>query len=445
MLAAANDPFNCGGPEQIKQATWFAEIWAQFMGDQRGHLRKCHYKLVSQPTPILKPDGTPYRNTESDWQKLQTWSKFARYLGYVDAGQIIDQRNPEPHLFAPDPVEPEEPNWSIEEWSGFYVPSIRTDLWPDFSLPEANVEGYQYRPGEQPYLLELWVEKSTMDDELIPICKQFGVNLITSTGFQSITGAIAMFSRAGGHSALGRPVRIFYLSDFDPAGDSMPVAVSRQIEFWHEQFGNDADIKLTPLALTKAQVDRYALPTIPIKESDKRKDAFTERYGVEGAVELDALEAIHPGELAQIIRDAIAQYRDDEIELELVEAGSNAKADVTDAWEDHIAHLKERADDLERRARDVFNDFAPKLKALSDELEAEMEPIRARSRISKPMSRASLKTLTCGSCCPTDPRQQLTLLMNQIGYFARIGRSRSSSNGISRIGRANEYRQISRV
>ena len=36
-----------------------------------------------------------------------------------------------------------------------------------------------------------------MDDELIPICEQFGVNLITSTGFQSITGAIAMFSRAG--------------------------------------------------------------------------------------------------------------------------------------------------------------------------------------------------------------------------------------------------------
>jgi hypothetical protein len=379
VLAPANDPFNCGGPEQIKQAKWFATVWDQFMGKNRGHLRKCHYKLVSQPTPILKPDGTPYQNTEADWQRLQTWSKYARYLGAIDPEQIIDQRNPEPHLFAHDPVEAEEPNWSIEDWSGFDLPSISEHLWSDFSLPEANVEGYQYRPGEQPYLIELWVEKSTMDDDLIPICRQLGVNLITSTGFQSVTGAIAMFSRAGAYSALGRPVRIFYLSDFDPAGDSMPVAVSRQIQFWHEQFGNGVDIKLTPLALTKPQVDEHNLPTIPIKESDKRKDAFTERHGVEGAVELDALEAIHPGELSRLIRDAIAQYQDDEIELQLVEAGSEANAAVRDAWDDHIAHFKERADDLERRARSVADGFAPKLKALAEEFDAAMNPIRSEA------------------------------------------------------------------
>jgi hypothetical protein len=379
VLAPANDPFNCGGPEQIRQAEWFATVWDQFMGKNRGHLRKCHYKLVSQPTPILKPDGTPYQNTEADWQRLQTWSKFARYLGAIDPEQIIDQRNPEPNLFAHDPVEAEEPNWSIEDWSGFYLPSISENLWSDFSLPEANVEGYQYRPGEQPYLIELWVEKSTMDDDLIPICRQLGVNLITSTGFQSVTGAIAMFSRAGAYSALGRPVRIFYLSDFDPAGDSMPVAVSRQIQFWHEQFGNGVDIKLTPLALTKSQVDEYNLPKIPIKESDKRRDAFTDRYGVDGAVELDALEAIYPGELSRLIREAIAEYRDDEIELELIDAAAEAEAEVSEAWDEHLTDLKTQADDLECRARTVADQFAPKLKALSEEFETAIQPIRSEA------------------------------------------------------------------
>jgi hypothetical protein len=166
VLASANDPFNCGGPEQVKQAEWFAAIWSRFMGEKSGHLRKLHYKLVSQVTPILKPDGTVYQNTEADWQRLQTWSKFARYLGLVDPRQIVDQRNPDPHLFAPHPVDPEEPSWSIESWHGFDLPSIPTQLWTDFSLPVAIVEGYQYHAGEQPYLLELWEEKSTMDDDL---------------------------------------------------------------------------------------------------------------------------------------------------------------------------------------------------------------------------------------------------------------------------------------
>ena len=379
MLTPANDPFNCGGPEQVKQAQWFAAIWSKFMGERSGHLRKCHYKLVSQVEPILKPDGTAYQNTEADWQRLQTWSKFARYLGLVDPRQIVDQRNPDPHLFAPHPVDPEEPSWSIETWHGFNLPSIPTQLWTDFSLPEAIVEGYQYHAGEQPYLLELWVEKSTMDDDLIPICRQLGVNLITSTGFQSVTGAIAMFSRAGAYAALGRPVRIFYLSDFDPAGDSMPVAVSRQIEFWHEQFGDGVDLKLTPLALTRAQVEQYGLPTIPIKDSDKRRDAFTDRHGVDGAVELDALEAIYPGELSRLIRDAISAYRDQELELELLDVASEADAIVSETWDHHIEHLQRAADDLGSRVDEVVERFIPKLKKLAEQFNAAMEPLRSES------------------------------------------------------------------
>jgi hypothetical protein len=88
----------------------------------------------------------------------------------------------------------------------------------------------------------------------------------------------------------GKPTRIFYSGDFDPAGDSMPVAVARQIEFWLQDYAPGADIKLTPLALTRDQVITYQLPRIPIKESDARKAGFEERYGA-GAVELDALEA----------------------------------------------------------------------------------------------------------------------------------------------------------
>ncbi len=70
---------------------------------------------------------------------------------------------------------------------------------------------------------------------------------------------------------LGRPTRIFYISDFDPAGDCMPVAIARQFQFWLWKSGHNVDVKLTPLALTKEQVQKYQLPRKPIKESDLRQ------------------------------------------------------------------------------------------------------------------------------------------------------------------------------
>ena len=60
--------------------------------------------------------------------------------------------------------------------------------------------------------------------------------------------------------------------------------------------------------LTADQVARYGLPRIPIKDSDARKGHFEARYG-EGATELDALEAIHSGELARIVRARVDVYR----------------------------------------------------------------------------------------------------------------------------------------
>ena len=44
-----------------------------------------------------------------------------------------------------------------------------------------------------------------------------------------------------------RPVRILYVSDFDPSGRSMPVAVARKIE--HELYRQelDHDVQLRPI------------------------------------------------------------------------------------------------------------------------------------------------------------------------------------------------------
>ena len=217
-----------------------------------------------------------------------------------------------------------------------------------------------------------------MNDELIPVCEDYGINLITSLGFQSITSAVAVLSRAGAAVAMGRPVRIFYISDLDPAGLHMPVAVSRQIQFWKEQFGSNADIKLTPLVLTRQQVLEYKLPRKPIKDSDCRKGNFEDRHG-EGAVELDALEAIYPGELDRIIREKVEQYRDEELSDRMRMAEAEAKHEAESAWEQATESIQSRSDDLNGRIQEVVGRFEHSIRELSEEFDAEMEDLQVEA------------------------------------------------------------------
>ena len=89
----------------------------------------------------------------------------------------------------------------------------------------------------------------------------------------------------------------------------MPVSVARKIEYFlRREGGDDLDVRLIPIVLTAEQVAEYDLPRVPIKETERRRAAFEERHG-EGAVELDALQALHAGELGRIVEEAIDVYR----------------------------------------------------------------------------------------------------------------------------------------
>ncbi|MBI4847900.1 MAG: hypothetical protein HY808_04885 [Nitrospirae bacterium] len=65
-----------------------------------------------------------------------------------------------------------------------------------------------------------------------------------------------------------------FISDFDPAGETMPISVARKIEYFIRNTSNLKDIKLKPLMLTKQQCIDYQFPRTPIKDTDKRKGAF---------------------------------------------------------------------------------------------------------------------------------------------------------------------------
>jgi hypothetical protein len=248
------------------------------------------------------------------------------------------------------------------------------NLSASVALPYPRVYGYDYTQADQPYHLELWAEKSTMDDVLLPIGRELGVNVATSLGFQSITSVISLLRRI---AQADKPARIFYISDFDPAGDGMPVAVARQLEYWLQDYAPGGDVALTPLVLTCQQVERYRLPKIPVKETDRRKEHFEGRYG-KGAVELDALEALHPGELADIIREAVAPYRDAELSDTLSAAETEAQEAVEAAWNDAIGQYKPELSEIAEKARAVARSYQVRLEGLRDKMDAELAPLQER-------------------------------------------------------------------
>jgi hypothetical protein len=315
----------------------------------------------------------PYTNTIECWDHLGNASKAARYLGLVDPAAFLDRRNPDPHIFAGSRDKPvpectiDEPEWSL--------PGIQIELDAQLDMPEPFVSGYDYKLADQRYHLELWIEKSTMNDVLEPRCQRFGMDLVTGVGFQSITSVVTMLrQRAAVH---GKPVRIFYISDFDPAGEHMPVAVARQTEYWLRDYAPGIEIKLTSLALTKEQVIRYRLPRIPIKASDLRKKGFEDRHG-EGAVELDALEAMHPGELARIITEAVRPYFDDQLAGRLAEADGEATDAANAEWEALVEEEADLLEQLRSEADMVVQKFKPRATKLKEDFDAAMEPINQR-------------------------------------------------------------------
>jgi hypothetical protein len=369
-LAPHNDPFYTGGKASRQQAEWFADLWEQF-GYARGvHLRRIHYQLVSQAA-AQKADGTPYENTENDWDYLCCAGKYARDLDLVSPDAFVDRRNPEPHVhhFAERQPEPS----LLKSFTPWPLPSINPSIpFDNWEWPEIFSDGYDYLEGHQPVLLEIWAEKSTMDDILLPLCQQYGVNLVTGLGFMSDVSFTRLINRV---ADADKPCRVLYISDYDPSGAGMPVAAARRIEFKAYKANPKPDIKLTPIVLTREQVAHYDPPRTPVKETDRSKSGWEARHG-EGAVELDALEALYPGELARIVRGYIHQFRDNGLEQKMGLAADDA-SDVTDQFiEDLVEQHRAARDDLRARIEAVMESYQTELEELEQRFARDIEQFK---------------------------------------------------------------------
>ena len=355
-LSPKNDPFYVGTPGDLADATWFRNLWESFGYTKGVHIRRMHYQLVSQDPPVSKPNGEPYENTMNDWSFLNTASKAARYLGFVDPANFVDRRNPDPIIHATYWGD-NTPGYHVNTgWGAF---DINLPTFPD--MPTFSVSGYN-EGTLQPYHLEIWVEKSTMNDVLDSLCRRYDVNLVTGAGEMSITAVLQLVNRV---KEADRPCRIFYISDFDPAGYGMPISVARKIEFLAQ--GEGLDIRLEPVALTSDQVTKYNLPRTPIKPTEMRRGAFEEVHG-SGAVELDALEALYPGALAEIIEVYLREYYDDEIAEEARHARNDLRDRLDQERAEALADLDSEEEELRCALQSAVDDFEKAIGPIKERL-----------------------------------------------------------------------------
>ena len=179
--------------------------------------------------PVMKPTGDPYVNDGASWGTMKRASLAARYLNLIPAGSLVDRKNPDPIIFAENNRITRIHPYCLYGLSQSSLAEQHTadlDLddklySPQFSLSEID-SGQAYlaascgsrRPLRMTSLF-LWP-----GDLALIWCR-------ARTGGHSDTGASSGGAGNRGH----RPMRILYISDFDPRGHKMPVGLARKMEF----------------------------------------------------------------------------------------------------------------------------------------------------------------------------------------------------------------------
>src|SRR5690606_36686282 len=131
----------------------------------------------------------------------------------------------------------------VRRMAGYY----RADLW-------TNADHYS----------EVWVESRSIAGVVQDDCQELAVSLYPAGGFSSITLAYQAAEYINESSA-GKPVTIFYVGDYDPAGVLLDVALKREL---CTQLDDDIELDFERISITSEQIALHDLPFQPRKTTD---------------------------------------------------------------------------------------------------------------------------------------------------------------------------------
>jgi hypothetical protein len=347
VMSPSNDPFRLDIDSNHRDGKWLAEtIETLGLTASRIHIRGLHYAILGRP----KPDGTTYVNDENSWKYLVAASNVARWLGYIDFEQIIDQRNAEPVVRIREELDP-EPYFTIP--LNVKLPSAEE------INPKLAVDDFE---GVQAYRLAVVGEKSSLEPTLGPIADRYDADLYLPTGDISNTLIYRMAKAAADD---GRPLRVFYFADCDPSGHNMGIVLPWKLRALTVTHFPDLNFEVHRVALTVDQVRSLGLPSTPLKDTEKRADKWRAALGVE-QTEIDALATLMPDVLRKIARDALKPFYDHTL-------NGRVRRAKTEWLEENLRRVNEQIDNdarsrLLRTAEPKLAELRREINELSDQL-----------------------------------------------------------------------------
>jgi len=124
----------------------------------------------------------------------------------------------------------------------------RADLWKDSD-----------------YYCEVWCESRSIAGVIQEDCEDLAVSLFPAGGFSSIT--FVYESAVEINERVEKPVVIFYIGDYDPAGVLIDKSIERE---FREHLDKGIDLTFKRIAVNAEQIKEYDLPEKPRKKTDTR-------------------------------------------------------------------------------------------------------------------------------------------------------------------------------
>lgn len=258
--------------ELVQQAVQILNVYVE--QGYRLTLRQLYYQFVARG--LLE-------NKVQNYKRLGDVLNNARLAGLVD-WDYIEDRSRETQFVS---------HWdSPADVIDSAARAFRRDKWLD-----------------QPWYVEVQVEKQALEGILIPVCQRLDIGFAANRGYSSSSTLYETGHRLRNKARRGKQILVLYLGDHDPSGIDM----TRDIEERLEMFARGR-VHVKRLALNMNQVEQYNPPENPAKTTDSRYEQYIRRFG-ESSWELDALE---PRLLARLVTEAVEEVRDEDLWNEAV-------------------------------------------------------------------------------------------------------------------------------
>jgi hypothetical protein len=256
-------------------------------------LRQLYYQLVSKNIIM---------NSDSSYGNFKGHMGTARDCGLIEY-EIFEDRSR--YIIIPNTL---SLRTDVESYiresitDSLIIPAL--DLWED-----------------QPYYVEVWIEKDALAGLFSRITEKKQVALFPSRGYTSLTKIEEARKRFKRQIRKGKKVVILYAGDLDPSGWDIYENICNK-------FSGEEGVRVERFALNPEQTK--GLIPMPVKKSDTRYESFLEMHpDIKGAYELDAFD---PDALQQLTEKTIDKYFDKSL----------LRQDKIDKWKEEFNAIKRK-------------------------------------------------------------------------------------------------------